>query len=91
ARSLLIQGLPNDIYSLIDSNEIAKDLCDAFDRQMRGSDDEQVLLAEDQAWMESSSDSDQEINVSMVFMAQIEKVLSDLDESSSSAEETIAE
>nr|GEW27233.1 hypothetical protein [Tanacetum cinerariifolium] len=24
--------------------------------------DEQVLLAEDQAWMESSSDSDQEIN-----------------------------
>nr|GFB94232.1 hypothetical protein [Tanacetum cinerariifolium] len=27
----------------------------------------------------------------MVFMAQIEKVLSDLDESSSSAEETIAE
>nr|GFB68864.1 hypothetical protein [Tanacetum cinerariifolium] len=27
--------------------------------------DEQVLLAEDQAWMESSSDSDQEINVNM--------------------------
>nr|GEU76664.1 hypothetical protein [Tanacetum cinerariifolium] len=26
ARSLLIQGLPNDIYSLIDSNETAKDL-----------------------------------------------------------------
>nr|GFA87317.1 hypothetical protein [Tanacetum cinerariifolium] len=53
--------------------------------------DEQVLLAEDQAWMESSSDSDQEINANMVFMAQIEKVLSDLDESSSSAEETITE
>nr|GEU89693.1 hypothetical protein [Tanacetum cinerariifolium] len=53
--------------------------------------DEQVLLAEDQAWIESSSDSDQEINANMVFMAQIEKVLSDLDESSSSAEETIAE
>nr|GEW07776.1 hypothetical protein [Tanacetum cinerariifolium] len=35
--------------------------------------DEQVLLAEDQAWMESSSDSDQEINVHMVFVAQIEK------------------
>nr|GEU96545.1 reverse transcriptase domain-containing protein [Tanacetum cinerariifolium] len=32
--------------------------------------DEQVLLAEDQAWMESSSDSDQEINANMVFMAQ---------------------
>nr|GEV09510.1 hypothetical protein [Tanacetum cinerariifolium] len=31
------------------------------------------------------------INANMVFMAQIEKVLSDLDESSSSAEETIAE
>nr|GEU47785.1 retrotransposon protein, putative, Ty3-gypsy subclass [Tanacetum cinerariifolium] len=53
--------------------------------------DEQVLLAEDQAWMESSSDSDQEINANMVFMAQIEKVLSDPDEISSSSEETIDE
>nr|GFA43302.1 retrovirus-related Pol polyprotein from transposon TNT 1-94 [Tanacetum cinerariifolium] len=53
--------------------------------------DEQVLLAEDQAWMESSSDSDKEINANMVFMAQIKKVLSELDESSSSAKETIAE
>nr|GEW58760.1 retrovirus-related Pol polyprotein from transposon TNT 1-94 [Tanacetum cinerariifolium] len=53
--------------------------------------DEQVLLPEDQAWMESSSDSDQEINANMVFMAKIEKVLSDSEESSSSAEETIAE
>nr|GEW83956.1 Ty3/gypsy retrotransposon protein [Tanacetum cinerariifolium] len=53
--------------------------------------DEQVLLAEDQAWMECSSDSDQEINANMVFMAQIEKVLSDSDNNSSSAEETIAE
>nr|GEW23038.1 hypothetical protein [Tanacetum cinerariifolium] len=53
--------------------------------------DEQVLLAEDQAWMESSSDSDQKINVNMVFMAQIEKVLLESDESSSSGEETIAE
>nr|GFA35667.1 hypothetical protein [Tanacetum cinerariifolium] len=35
--------------------------------------DEQVLLAEDQAWMESSSDYDQEINANMVFMDQIEK------------------
>nr|GEW07270.1 hypothetical protein [Tanacetum cinerariifolium] len=52
---------------------------------------EQVLLAEDLAWMESSSDFDQEINANMVFMAQIKKVLSDLDKSSSSAEETIAE
>nr|GEX56109.1 hypothetical protein [Tanacetum cinerariifolium] len=53
--------------------------------------DKQVLLAEDQAWMESSSDYDQEINANMVFMAQIEKVISDSDESSSSAEETINE
>nr|GFA77853.1 hypothetical protein [Tanacetum cinerariifolium] len=30
--------------------------------------DEQVLLAEDQAWMESNSDSDQEIKANMVFM-----------------------
>nr|GEY65024.1 hypothetical protein [Tanacetum cinerariifolium] len=32
--------------------------------------DEQVLIAEDHAWMESSSDLDQEINANMVFMAQ---------------------
>nr|GEX55906.1 hypothetical protein [Tanacetum cinerariifolium] len=36
-RSLLIQGLSNDIYSLIDSNETAKDLWDALERQMCGS------------------------------------------------------
>nr|GEU74134.1 putative reverse transcriptase domain-containing protein [Tanacetum cinerariifolium] len=53
--------------------------------------DKQVLLAENQAWMESSSDSDQEINENMVFMAQIEKVISDLEASSSSADEKIFE
>nr|GFC68089.1 hypothetical protein [Tanacetum cinerariifolium] len=53
--------------------------------------DEQVLLAEDQVWMESSSDSDQEINENMVFMAQIEKVLSDSEASSSSTDEKIYE
>nr|GFC03291.1 hypothetical protein [Tanacetum cinerariifolium] len=53
--------------------------------------DEQVLLAKDQAWMESSSDSDQEINANMVFMAQIEKVLSDSEASLSSADEKISE
>nr|GEW94624.1 hypothetical protein [Tanacetum cinerariifolium] len=37
ARPLLIQGLPNDISSLIDSNETAKDLWDSLERQMRGS------------------------------------------------------
>nr|GEU78735.1 hypothetical protein [Tanacetum cinerariifolium] len=53
--------------------------------------DEQVRLAENQAWMESSSDSDQEINENMVFMAQIEKVLSDSETSSSSADDKISE
>nr|GEV50438.1 integrase, catalytic region, zinc finger, CCHC-type, peptidase aspartic, catalytic [Tanacetum cinerariifolium] len=53
--------------------------------------DEQVLLAKDQVWMESSSDSDQEINANMVFMAQIEKVLSNSKASSSSADEKISE
>nr|GFB95544.1 hypothetical protein [Tanacetum cinerariifolium] len=53
--------------------------------------DKQVLLAEDQAWMESSSDSDQEINTNMVFMAQIEKVLSDSEASSSFVDEKISE
>nr|GEW79571.1 integrase, catalytic region, zinc finger, CCHC-type, peptidase aspartic, catalytic [Tanacetum cinerariifolium] len=37
SRSLLIQGIPNDIYPLIHSNKTAKDLCDALERQMRGS------------------------------------------------------
>nr|GFD09496.1 hypothetical protein [Tanacetum cinerariifolium] len=36
-RSLLIQGLLNDIYSLIDSNKTAKDLWDALARHMLGS------------------------------------------------------
>nr|GFB58645.1 hypothetical protein [Tanacetum cinerariifolium] len=49
------------------------------------------FLAEDQAWMESSSDSNQEINANMVFVAQIEKVLSDSEASSSSADEKISE
>nr|GEU73971.1 integrase, catalytic region, zinc finger, CCHC-type, peptidase aspartic, catalytic [Tanacetum cinerariifolium] len=37
ARSFLIQGLSNDIYSLIDSNKIAKDIWDALARHMFGS------------------------------------------------------
>nr|GEW46535.1 retrotransposon protein, putative, unclassified [Tanacetum cinerariifolium] len=53
--------------------------------------DEQVLLTEDQAWMESNSDSDQEINANMVFLAQIKKVLSDSEASSSFADEKIYE
>nr|GEW86150.1 integrase, catalytic region, zinc finger, CCHC-type, peptidase aspartic, catalytic [Tanacetum cinerariifolium] len=53
--------------------------------------DEQVLLAKDQAQMESSSDSDQEINANMVFMDQIKKFLSGSEASSSSADEKISE
>nr|GFC04105.1 hypothetical protein [Tanacetum cinerariifolium] len=53
--------------------------------------DEQVLLVEDHAWMESSSDSDQEINANMVFMAQFKKVLSDSEASSLSSDDKIAE
>nr|GEZ45279.1 hypothetical protein [Tanacetum cinerariifolium] len=45
--------------------------------------DEQVLLTEDQAWMKSSGDSDQEINANMVFMAQIEKIDSPFQQTSS--------
>nr|GFB29948.1 hypothetical protein [Tanacetum cinerariifolium] len=52
---------------------------------------EKVLLAEDQAWMESSCDSDKEINANIVFMAQIEKVLSDSEASSSSADKKISD
>nr|GEV11830.1 ribonuclease H [Tanacetum cinerariifolium] len=51
--------------------------------------DKQILLVEDHTWMESSSDFDQEINANMVFMAQMEKVLSDSEKSSSSFDETI--
>ncbi|GJW95511.1 integrase, catalytic region, zinc finger, CCHC-type containing protein [Tanacetum coccineum] len=48
-------------------------------------------FAKDCKKVKSSSDSDQEINANMVFMAKMEKVLLDSEESSSSAEETIAE
>nr|GFA87260.1 hypothetical protein [Tanacetum cinerariifolium] len=37
ARSPLIQGHPNDIYSLIDSSKTAKDIWDALARNMLGS------------------------------------------------------
>nr|GEX11729.1 hypothetical protein [Tanacetum cinerariifolium] len=53
--------------------------------------DEEVLLAEDHAWMESSSNLDLEINLNMVFMAQIKKVLSDSEASSSSSDDKIVE
>ncbi|GJZ93880.1 retrovirus-related pol polyprotein from transposon TNT 1-94 [Tanacetum coccineum] len=43
--------------------------------------------AKDQAWMESSSDSDQEISANMVFMAKMEKVLSDSEENNDDDQE----
>nr|GFB57609.1 hypothetical protein [Tanacetum cinerariifolium] len=51
--------------------------------------DEQVLLS--QAWMESSNDSDREINANMVFMEQIKKVLFDSEASLSCADDKIYE
>nr|GEV00787.1 hypothetical protein [Tanacetum cinerariifolium] len=53
--------------------------------------DEQVLLAKDQAWMESSSDSDQKTNANIVFMAKIDKVLSDSEDSTTSVDDKISE
>nr|GEV81875.1 integrase, catalytic region, zinc finger, CCHC-type, peptidase aspartic, catalytic [Tanacetum cinerariifolium] len=53
-----------------------------------------ALVAEktkDQVWMELSSGSDQELSANMVFMAKMEKILSDLEESSSFVEETTVE
>nr|GFB32131.1 hypothetical protein [Tanacetum cinerariifolium] len=46
---------------------------------------------EDKKADDKKRDMSKEINANMVFMAQIEKVLSESDESSSSAEETITE
>nr|GEV26455.1 hypothetical protein [Tanacetum cinerariifolium] len=181
ARSLLIQGLSNDIYSLIDSNKTAKDLWNALARHMLGSeygeqDRKAAVLYEYETfkatkrdllldtyirylqvindlkkcgyskdncelnfkflnnlqleWKQFATmmrqnknlmdinidalynilkqnqrdvndamglkkkllcDSDQEINANMVFMAQIEKVLSDSEASSSSADDKISE
>nr|GEW88990.1 hypothetical protein [Tanacetum cinerariifolium] len=65
---------------------------DEKNRDMSKNDkDEQVLLAKDQAWMELSSDLEQEINENMVFMDQIEKVLLDSETSSSYADDKIFE
>nr|GFB87020.1 hypothetical protein [Tanacetum cinerariifolium] len=50
-----------------------------------------VEKKEDKKVDEKKRDMSKEINANMVFMAKMEKVLSDSDESSSSAEETIAE
>ncbi|GJU82282.1 hypothetical protein Tco_1284647 [Tanacetum coccineum] len=93
ARSLLIQGLPNDIYSLIDSNDTAQELWDALERQMRGSEyGEQDRKAAIFLGLESSSESDpRDPRQIWFFTAKMENALSDSEEISSSAEETIAE
>nr|GEY02961.1 hypothetical protein [Tanacetum cinerariifolium] len=128
SRSLLIQGLSNDTYSLIDSNKTVKDLWDALARHMRGSeygeqDRKAAVLYEYETFKATQgellldiyirylqvindlkkcgyskdncelnfNDSNQEINENMVFMAQIEKVLSDSEASSSSSDEKIIE
>nr|GEV26839.1 hypothetical protein [Tanacetum cinerariifolium] len=155
ARSLLIQGLSIDIYSLSDSNKTAKDLWDALTRHMLGYEygeqdrkaailyvyetfkategkllldtyvqylhmindlkkcdliaekteqskrKEKVVVSSDSEGSDADDfselkkitafDSDQEINENMVFMAQIKKVLSDSETSSSSADDNIFE
>ncbi|GKB97323.1 hypothetical protein Tco_0983460 [Tanacetum coccineum] len=50
-----------------------------------------IVIVLDRNIMKSSSDSDQELSANMVFMAKMEKILSNSEENSSSAEETIAE
>ncbi|GJZ89487.1 integrase, catalytic region, zinc finger, CCHC-type containing protein [Tanacetum coccineum] len=51
--------------------------------------DYQVLLVEDQVWMQmTDSDSEKELSANMVFMAKMEKVLFDSEESSSSDKDT---
>nr|GEU94626.1 hypothetical protein [Tanacetum cinerariifolium] len=62
ARSLLIQGLSNDIYSLIDRNKTAKDLWDALARHMLGSeygeqDRKAVLLYEYETFKATKGES----------------------------------
>ncbi|GKF36233.1 retrovirus-related pol polyprotein from transposon TNT 1-94, partial [Tanacetum coccineum] len=47
--------------------------------------------AKDQAWMESSSDLVQELSENMVFLAKMEKIIYDSEESLSSDKETLAE
>ncbi|GJS38559.1 retrovirus-related pol polyprotein from transposon TNT 1-94 [Tanacetum coccineum] len=53
--------------------------------------DEQVLLVKDQVWLESSSDSDQELSANIVFMAKMEKIRFDSEESPSFYKETLGE
>ncbi|GJU68102.1 hypothetical protein Tco_1254361, partial [Tanacetum coccineum] len=48
-------------------------------------------MSRDQAWMESSSDLVQELSENMVFLAKMEKIIYDSEESLSSDKETLAE
>nr|GEV76787.1 hypothetical protein [Tanacetum cinerariifolium] len=53
--------------------------------------DQQVLLAKDQVWMESSRKSDQELSANMVSMAKMEKILFYSEERPTFYKETLEE
>nr|GEV78164.1 copia protein [Tanacetum cinerariifolium] len=100
-RSLLIQGLPNDIYSLIDSNKTAKDLWDALARHMLGSEyGEQDRKAFDFDAIKNQGDVNDALGYlkkvvvvtsdPLALVAEKMNVLSESEEISSSGEETIA-
>nr|GEV74514.1 hypothetical protein [Tanacetum cinerariifolium] len=79
----LILWLQKDPYDddMYEGHDIPDKIQDIFDN----------LDIRDQAWMDSSSSSDQELSTNMVSMDKMEKILSDSKEISSSAEETIDE
>nr|GEX70203.1 hypothetical protein [Tanacetum cinerariifolium] len=84
----------SDDVDISDLKKIAALLAKAFNRKKYyakpTNNNLRTFLASSSA-NKKPDDSDQEINANMVFIAQIEKVLSDSNESSSIAEETIAE
>nr|GEV55055.1 DUF4219 domain-containing protein/UBN2 domain-containing protein [Tanacetum cinerariifolium] len=78
ARSLLIQGLLNDIYSIIDSNETAKDLWNALERQMHGSeyaeqDRKAAILYEYETFKQNQGD----VNYALGYKKKVVVVTSD--------------
>nr|GEW79943.1 hypothetical protein [Tanacetum cinerariifolium] len=78
------------------NNETAKDLWDALERQMRSSeygeqDRKAAILYEYETFKDTEGEQLLDTYLHMVFMAKMEKVLSDSDESSSAAEKTITD
>ncbi|GJX40198.1 integrase, catalytic region, zinc finger, CCHC-type containing protein [Tanacetum coccineum] len=122
-RSLLIRGIPNNIYSLIDMDkkedgkkrDMSKVKCynckkeGHFSKDRRKAivkdynyfkikmlhankdSDDQVLLAKDLAWMEMSSDSEEELSANMAFTDKMENIISNSEENSSFDKDTIVE